>query len=836
MLSTEAVKDFEYDVDVDGAEALWKSASDYQWEIAADSEGDDGSSSNYPFILCHVGDDLSGNQHIVAIESALGDSEPILRPIFNGKEHLCAFASLEASVAANIEGDDFIVQPMLASMKMMLGSLDRMEKESKASANGGWVMNPTMDVVFCPGVWTDDGNLNDTAKEDGADFSQSVNKLLLAKADVENNSSRHISDMYYLTSDAHVGESTRSNKWKTYLDDYQKSGVCDDSITSRVEWSLERAPNPNTGLSVLTMTYNTTADTNTDLGCIVTLAMGLMAMPEVCAVETRKPVEIQNEIAQWLTQSELENERPFFDVGLDGTGQTVAISDTGIDPDNCYFWDPDNSHDKTYKPGNRKIVQYIPFVNTDDYEYGHGTHVAGTVAGKRLDGDGIADGIAPGAKIAFADIGTSSGALSIPNDQRLLNTGRPYAKIHSASWGSELNLYTVQSRNFDQYMYENDDFLIIVAAGNSGRGNTPNTVGSPATAKNLIAVGSHHSIGSGLERGQLGPSYMSDFSSRGPTFDGRTSPHILAVGQSVLSAGALPGTTGECDPSNGDIPPAGGKQDGLLSIQGTSMATPVTAGTAAIIRQYFEEGYYPSGTKVASDVMPNPSAALIKAVLMNGAKFLKGGIDNEGSETPVEPYDNNQNFGRIALQSSVYLAGKTNVQLEVWDREQVLDQESNTHTVTIDTSGGCSYESLSVTLVWVEEASVPGCVNCVLNDLDLTVSRGGTTKFPNGLSGPDRTNNAERVIFDDANGGDKFVITVKGTNLLRASQSYSLVASGCFGGTENLIFAQGECSAFECDDSKSDRLNTILMVIFIPLGIVIVLCGGYAFWKRKQGQ
>ena len=81
-----------------------------------------------------------------------------------------------------------------------------------------------------------------------------------------------------------------------------------------------------------------------------------------------------------------------------------------------------------------------------------------------------------------------------------------------------------RSRNFDQYMYENDDFLILVAAGNSGAGDAMNTVGSPATAKNVIAVGSHHSFGSSVPTAKLGPAYVSDFSSRGPTSDGRMKP------------------------------------------------------------------------------------------------------------------------------------------------------------------------------------------------------------------------------------------------------------------------------------------------------------------------
>ena len=106
----------------------------------------------------------------------------------------------------------------------------------------------------------------------------------------------------------------------------------------------------------------------------------------------------------------------------------------------------------------------------------------------------------------------------------MLDVGRPESHIHSMSWGSEFNFYTTQSRNFDQFMYENDDFLILVAAGNSGAGDAMYTVGSPATAKNVIAVGSHHSWGSSSPMGKLGPAYVSDFSSRGPTSDGRMKP------------------------------------------------------------------------------------------------------------------------------------------------------------------------------------------------------------------------------------------------------------------------------------------------------------------------
>jgi subtilisin family serine protease len=156
--------------------------------------------------------------------------------------------------------------------------------------------------------------------------------------------------------------------------------------------------------------------------------------------------------------------------------------------------------------------------------------------------------------------------------------------------------------------------LIITAAANDSYDedieifDVRNTVTDPATAKNVIAVGAQDSWGSSLNSGAYGPGFVAFFSSRGPTADGRMKPDIMAPGFWVLSAGAQPDQKGECDSDPlPDIDERG--RGGLTYRLGTSMATPVVSGSAAKIRQWFRDGYYPSGMKNSDHAVPNPSGA-----------------------------------------------------------------------------------------------------------------------------------------------------------------------------------------------------------------------------------
>jgi hypothetical protein len=309
------------------------------------------------------------------------------------------------------------------------------------------------------------------------------------------------------------------------------------------------------------------------------------------------------------------------------------------------------------------------------------------------------------------------------------------------------------SRGFDDFLYNNDDYLAMVAAGNSGASNgynTMNSVGAPATAKNIISVGAS-------EAGNIG--YLAYFSSRGPTKDGRSKPDIIAPGYSLYSASANPTVVGESS---------------LSYKAGTSMATPAVSGAAALVRQYFTDGYYPTGSR-GNAPMSNPSGQLVKAVLLNGAQSLNG-VNNGGTITPVSEYDLNQNFGRLSLIDSLPLNGQNNFKADVVDRKAISQNEIDTFSYNI---GSCAnVNEVRVTLTWADPAAASGCTNCLLNNLDLELEVGGTVYYPNGLNGPDVLNNAERIRVS-VTSGDGVTVRVRASNLSSASQNYAMVVTGC---------------------------------------------------------
>ena len=321
---------------------LWDEAVAFEWKKATEDEADNG--QKYPYMLCHVGEGMSGYRRKVALAEALGyteDDEELnsLRPLYNGDDYLCVYGQVMASAAMGVTGDEFIVQPLTQSMKFMNRFVENAnEQVGNANLDETEIYIPTLDVVMCPGVAIDENITID-------DISEYVIGTLTRKT-IASKLAAAISDTYYLTSDAYGnstlndgdGTSERAQLWKSLIDDYQNSGVCEESY-EKTKWVLTRANDLNTGLSHIEVEFNNTGKTEQDQACMLTLSLALASYPDVCAIEMREPVDINNHVATWLTQSELENKMPFFDAGLDGDGQVVTISDTGIDQNHCYFWD-----------------------------------------------------------------------------------------------------------------------------------------------------------------------------------------------------------------------------------------------------------------------------------------------------------------------------------------------------------------------------------------------------------------------------------------------------------------------------------------------------------------
>jgi len=733
---------------------LWLNAIEYEWGKLQTRRrlGTNTSVTLSPYLVCDIEEGKVGEKCHSSVESHFG---PGMATIYNGYDKSCYIVSATYQVAESAPSY-LVVTPLVVEGKIREGVLD--EIDSRDALKG-------LQLIFCPGLGLDEESAKNkvTSIIDGF-YEREDNKGRLLSNDSLNLQISH----RFLRTDAL--ESTRHEEmqqfWKRKLQDGIEAGLCDE-FHNNIEVEIDDFDD---GFTVMVPPEFQTMEFRE---CMHSLVAGFSLSESICSIETKPEFYALNSVAQWVTQSDQQDNRPFFDVGLDGDGEVVQVSDTGLDLDNCYFNDALNGN--IAKNGRvdltkRKVVQYVAYADSREGRSGHGTHVAGTVGGKREGANGIVDGIAPRSKIAFFDIEvTGRPSLSAPNNpSTYFNEGRSAsAKIHSASWGTGFNGYSFSERAFDNYMAVYDDFLVIVSAGNSGERGA-GTVGSPSTCKNGLSVGSTQNARPHITDSMRGEDYLSGFSSRGPTRDGRAKPDIMAPGHYIRSAEAREDFIGECDDTN---------PDALTYKSGTSMAAPVVSGTAALVRQYFQEAWYPGGRK-GSGVRMNPSSALTKAVLLNGGQTLTAIQNRNGSISSSTQYDFNQRFGRINLIESLPLAGKNSINAIIVDRKSLSNNQEDTYDISIR-EAECR-GPLTTTLVWTDPPAASGCTNCLINDLDLTVDGPGGRIYPNGRSSADTLNNAERIRIDDPVNNRSYRVTVRGANLDRSSQDYSLVVTGCF--------------------------------------------------------
>ncbi len=486
-----------------------------------------------------------------------------------------------------------------------------------------------------------------------------------------------------------------------------------------------------------------------------------------------------NDLARWVVQSGDTDTfaTPIHDHGIHGTGQTVTLGDTGIDYKHPDFWDPGNT---TPGPDARKLTDYYPACSDHcdgtDNGINHGTHTSGSVAGDDgtwhvYNGDatgsngttGPHDGQAFDAWIQVTDMSDDGNFVYFDSItsvwQRAVDRN---SFIHSNSWGSvDFQAdYIQEAADTDNFIWNNQDFLVVFAAANAGQGGL-RSMNLFGTAKNVITAGATAN-GLGLEN-------MADFSSRGPTQDGRIKPDITAPGVSVWSA-------------QGEDPNGDGTQYWQLS--GTSMATPTIAGSMALVRQYYMDGWYPTGAPVPGDGF-TPTAALIKATAINSAREMTG-TGAYGFGESYYPNDN-QGFGRLTLDDALAFQGDA--------RGLVLDDNRNglnTNDVTnYSLAIGDASQSVEITLVWSDYPGTAGCNPCLVNDLDLTVHAPDGTLYAGnqyvgmnpGESKPnpirlDHKNNVESVLVITGVQLGLWTVTVTANDVPNGPQPYAIVMTG----------------------------------------------------------
>lgn len=215
------------------------------------------------------------------------------------------------------------------------------------------------------------------------------------------------------------------------------------------------------------------------------------------------------------------------------------------------------------------------------------------------------------------------------------------------------------------------------------------------------------------------------------------------------------------------------------------MATPVVAGSVALVRQYFMEGRYPSGSPNANDAF-TPSGALLKAMIVHSGKQMTGNVRGVAAFPSIV-----QGFGRIDLDSVLKIGNTEADRGTVWilaskigaTRVELQQGQTYQQTFTLNQAG-----NFKATLVWMDApASLNSRVNLV-NDLDLLVQTGNTVYYPNGQTNQADTLNTVEMIEVAGNPGASYTVTVTARAIgslpkqqgQPPKQPFALVVSGPF--------------------------------------------------------
>lgn len=456
--------------------------------------------------------------------------------------------------------------------------------------------------------------------------------------------------------------------------------------------------------------------------------VALAKCQDVQWVEAESVVTDRNNQMVWTVQSGTSGQTPIWNQGLHGEGQIIGHMDGGLNTSSCYFSDPSNA----IGPNHRKIV-YDSGSGTST----HGMHTAATAVGdaQPITGSTGSRGLAYAARIAHSSNYSASVWYSRSVTHR--NSG---ARLHTNSWGNDgTTAYNSHCNAIDLFQWNFEDNLVFFAETNLS------SLRNPENAKNLVAVGNGENGNSANNKCGGGV---------GPTADGRRKPDLFTPGCSIISS-----NTSGC---------------GTTSLTGTSMACPGATAAAALVRQYFMEGFHPTGVATPGNSM-TPSNALMKAVMINTCRDMTG----------VGGYPNNtEGWGRVVLDDSLFFAGDND---KLWIEDQRRSggiTTGQTRQYTLDVLSNT--RPLEITLCFTDYPGTVNASNPVVNNLNLTVTApNGTVYRGNVFSGGwssaggtyDAKNNVERVAVSAPQSGT-WTIDVQGASIPFGPSGFAIAATG----------------------------------------------------------
>lgn len=438
-----------------------------------------------------------------------------------------------------------------------------------------------------------------------------------------------------------------------------------------------------------------------------------------------------------LIQSGTPDHTPIWDKEIRGKGQIIGVTDRAMNIDHCMF-----SDQVLVGTGHRKVVGRRQ--GNFDSRILHGHRVAALAAGYDPSGQlSNHKGMAWEAKLSLDD------SVAVEIGQVFRNQADDRAFIHSCSFHLECS-YKQNAVVVDNFVWNNEEHFVCGSSGNNGE-----CIGPPGSAKNSLCVSASREASHKLE---LADGVAGPISTR----DCRNKPEICAPGCGISTAAEQ-----NCNALNMNCE--------------CSWAPPVIAGAAALVRQYYLEGWYPTGTKTPGNSIEHPSGALVKATLLNAT---------EPMETAPRYPSYRTGWGLVQLSKTLFFAEEGTRKLfvrDVGNATGLHKDESHTYLVTVKDDS----RPLKITLAWSDyPATLPASLPLV-NNLNLIVispdrKRFFGNNFRDGISveggTPDNINNVEMVIRNqNLSGVWTITVSCEAANGRTGAQGYALVVTGALG-------------------------------------------------------